>query len=86
MNNEYLTLGLWVAVFGAVFAFVWRKGYLRRLSNYVQETRQELKKCTWPTRDELRGSTVVVVVAFSLMSLFTVGVDVVLAFVIRTLL
>ena len=86
MNNEYLTLGLWVAVVGAVFAFVWRRGYLRRMSNYVQETRPELKKCTWPTREELRGSTVVVVVAFALMAMFTVGVDVILAFVISTLL
>jgi preprotein translocase SecE subunit len=84
--NEYLTLGIWVAVVGALFAFAWRKGYLRRLANYVRETQQELKKCTWPTIVELRGSTVVVVVAFTLLATFTVGVDVVFAFIIRQLI
>ena len=84
--NDYLTLLLWVVVVGAVFAFAWRKGYLRRLVGYAQETRVELKKCTWPTAQELKGSTVVVVVAFALLSAFTVGVDVILAYVVRQLL
>jgi preprotein translocase subunit SecE len=84
--SDYIELGLWVAVIGALFAFAWHKGYLKRFSNYILETRQELKKCTWPTPSELRGSTVVVVVAFALLAGFTVGVDVILAFVIRQLL
>jgi len=86
MNSEYLKLGLTVIVVGALFAFAWRKGYLRRLTTYTQETQQELKKCTWPTRDELRGSTVVVVVALVLLALYTVGVDVVLMYAVRQLL
>jgi preprotein translocase subunit SecE len=84
--NEYLKLGLVVVVVGALFALAWRKGYLRRLADYTQETSQELKKCTWPTREELRGSTVVVVVAFALMAVYTVGVDVVLMRIVRALL
>jgi preprotein translocase subunit SecE len=84
--NEYLNLGLWAAAVGALFAFAWRKGYLRRITAYTQETREELKKCTWPTVDELKGSTVVVVVTFAMLAAFTVGVDVVLAFVLRQLL
>ncbi len=44
-------------------ALLWRKGYLLRLTNYVQETREELRKCTWPTWDELKGSTVVVMIS-----------------------
>jgi preprotein translocase subunit SecE len=86
MNSEYLKLGLWVAVVGALFAFAWRKGYLRRLTNYSQETQQELKKCTWPTREELRGSTVVVVVAFALLASYTMVVDQVLMRIIRSML
>ena len=58
-----------------VFAFLWRKGYLLRLSNYVQETREELKKCTWPSRDELKGSTVVVMISILILGLFTVVID-----------
>ena len=86
MNNEYLKLALWAAVVGALFAFAWRKGYLRRLRGFSQETQQELKKCTWPTREELRGSTVVVVVAFALLACFTVAVDQVLMRIVRAML
>ncbi len=78
--NDYVKLGIWVVVVGGLFAYAWRKGYLARLSNYVIETREELKKCTWPSTNELKGSTVVVFVATALMSIFTVGVD----FVVRT--
>jgi preprotein translocase subunit SecE len=41
----------------------------------VQETREELKKCTWPTWEELKGSTVVVIVSVGLLGVFTVVVD-----------
>jgi preprotein translocase SecE subunit len=84
--NDYIKLLIWIVVVGAAFAFLWRKGYLKRLANYVQETQQELKKCTWPNRQELTGSTAVVIVAFSLMAIFTVVTDVVVSFVVRQLL
>jgi preprotein translocase subunit SecE len=73
--NYYLKLGIWVGVVGAVFLYLWRRGYLLRISNYVAETREELKKCTWPTREELKGSTVVVMVTLAILAAFTVGVD-----------
>ena len=84
--NEYIQLGLWAVVIGAAFAFAWHKGYLKKTAGYVQETRNELKQCSWPTREELKGSTVVVIVAFALMSAFTMGVDLVVAFLIRQML
>jgi len=43
-----------------VFTFLWRQGAFLRLSGYWGETMEELKKCTWPTWEELNGSTVVV--------------------------
>ena len=84
--NDYLTMAIWAAVIGAVFAFTWRKGYLKKVADYVQETQRELKQCTWPTREELKGSTVVVIVAFALLAALTMGVDVMVAFVVRQLL
>jgi preprotein translocase subunit SecE len=66
---------IWVALIGAAFAILWWQGQLKRLAAYVAETREELKKCTWPTWDELKGSTVVVSVAILLMGAFTVLVD-----------
>jgi hypothetical protein len=53
--NDYVILAIWVVVVGGLFAFMWRKGYLARMSNYTLETREELKKCTWPTMTELKG-------------------------------
>ena len=73
--NEFTKIGLGVAIIGAIFAFLWWRGYLKRLSAYIAETREELKKCTWPTWDELKGSTVLVFAAMLVLGLFTVLVD-----------
>ena len=62
-------------VIAVVFGILWRKGYLLRLSTYVRETREELKKCTWPSWDELKGSTVVVMISILILGLFTVVID-----------
>ena len=84
--NEYVKIGFWVVAIGATFAFLWRKGYLLRVSNYVAETREELKKCTWPSFEELKGSTVVVMITLALLGAFTVGVDFVVQQLIRLIL
>ena len=76
-------IGIWVAVVGILFGVLWRKGYLVRLTTYVQQTREELRKCTWPTWTELKGSTVVVAVSIVLLGGFTVLVDFVFAMVVR---
>ena len=54
-----------------------------RLRNYVLETREELRKCTWPSTDELKGSTMVVAISILLLGLFTMGIDFVLVHVVR---
>jgi len=82
-QNEYITLAIWVGVIAALFGFLWWKGHLARLANYVAETREELKKCTWPSWDELKGSTVVVTISILILGLFTVGVDLVLTMFVR---
>ena len=66
---------IWVAVIGVAFAIAWRKGLLVKLSNYVQQTKEELRKCTWPTWDELKGSTVLVALSILILGVFTVVVD-----------
>jgi len=54
-----------------------------RLRTYVLETREELRKCTWPSVDELKGSTVVVVISIILIGAFTVAIDFLLNGIIR---
>ena len=60
---------------GGIFAFMWWKGYLLKLSNYLQQTREELRKCTWPTWDELKGSTALIAVCIVALGGFTMVVD-----------
>ncbi len=81
--KDYYSLIIWVLVIGAGFAYAWRKGYLLRLSNYIQGTREELRKCTWPSKDELKGSTVVVMVSIFLLGIYTIGVDFFITLVVR---
>lgn len=84
--NDLLVIGVWVIVIGAAFAFAWYQGYLRRFAAYVIETREELRKCTWPSTEELKGSTVVVVVAIALLGGLTVAADFVIAHLVRIIL
>ena len=65
------------------FALLWWSGQLLRLSNYIEETREELKKCTWPTWAELKGSTVVVMISIAIIGGFTMAVDFVFAMMVR---
>jgi preprotein translocase subunit SecE len=45
--------------------------FFRRLRLFAREIMDELKKASWPTRAELRDSTVVVVLAALMLGLFT---------------
>jgi preprotein translocase subunit SecE len=76
--NDYTTIGIWAGVIAVAFAVLWFTGNLAKLRNYILETREELKKCTWPTWDELKGSTVVVMISIAILGAFTMAIDYVL--------
>src|SRR5438552_1352789 len=73
--SDLVKIGIWAAVVGTLFVVLWRKGYVRQLTDYVQQTREELRKCTWPTWDELKGSTVIAAISIVLLGGYTVLVD-----------
>ena len=85
MNQFYIQLLVWVVAVGVAFAILWKNGYLARLSAYVSETRDELKKCTWPTRDELMQSTLLIAVVMGSLGIFTMAVDFVVLYVVKKL-
>ena len=62
---------------GAFDAFT---GKIRR---FIVDTIAELKRCTWPTRQQLLESTGLVVVAIMILALFVFGVDELARVVIR---
>jgi preprotein translocase subunit SecE len=84
MQESYWII-IWAVVIGGVFAWLWRAGHLTRFADYVRLTKEELRKCTWPTVDELKGSTVVVAIAIVLLGGFTVAVDFVFTLVVNYL-
>ena len=61
---DYVTTGIWAGVIAAVFLILWFTGNLVKLRNYELET-----------REELRGSTVLVMISIFLLGAFTVIVD-----------
>ncbi len=81
--KDLVTLLIWIVVVGVIFGVLWYKGALLRISNYIVETREELRKCTWPSIDELKGSTVVILITIILLGGFLVGVDFIISQLIR---
>jgi preprotein translocase subunit SecE len=77
------TIYIWLGVLVVIIGILWKQGQLMRLANYVRETRDELKKCTWPTWAELKGSTIVVMICIVLIAVFTVVVDFVFMNLVR---
>ena len=77
--NSLIPVIVWGVVIAVVFGLLWWKGYIARLTVYFQETWHELKpgRCSWPTWNELRGSTVLVAVTIAMLGLFVTVLDLV---------
>ena len=57
-----------------------------KIKKYWRETVSELSKVTWPSKDEMVGSTIVTIVVSLIMGFFTFGVDMGLTRVMRLIL
>ena len=60
--------------------------FLRGVQEFVREVAAEFRKVTWPSRQELINSTVVVIVVTVVLALFLGAVDIVLARVVEWIL
>ena len=85
LMNIY-TIVIWTVVVLAAFIIAWRGGYIAKLSAYMQATRDELKKCAWPTWEELKGSTLVVGISIALLGGLKVALDTVFRLVMQTII
>jgi preprotein translocase subunit SecE len=47
-----------------------------KIVNFFNDVVKEMKKVTWPTSDELKESTVIVIVLCLILALFTYGIDI----------
>ncbi len=61
-------------------------GFIARVQEFVREVYAEFRKVTWPNRQELINSTVVVIAVTVVLAFFLGGVDIVLARVVERIL
>jgi preprotein translocase subunit SecE len=57
-----------------------------RLTQYLKETSQEMRRVSWPSLPELRESTVVVLVTVTIITFFIFVVDKVFDFIMKRLI
>ncbi|HYM21171.1 MAG TPA: preprotein translocase subunit SecE [Candidatus Kapabacteria bacterium] len=60
-----------------------KKGLVGKISGFVTEVQREMKKVTWPTREQLQDATIVTLSLTLLMSAFIFGVDKIFEVVLR---
>ncbi len=54
-----------------------KPGLVKQVKTFVQEVRVEMEKVTWPTREDLRASTTVVLIFLAIMAVIVGALDVV---------
>ncbi|MBU2445398.1 MAG: preprotein translocase subunit SecE [Bacteroidetes bacterium] len=56
-----------------------------KIINFFSDVVKEMKKVTWPTKDELKESTVIVIVTCVILSAFVYLIDMILNNIIKGL-
>jgi preprotein translocase subunit SecE len=57
-----------------------------KIKQFVQDVRQEMSRVSWPTREQLKGSTGVVIVFSLIFAAYTFAADQVLQQLVKLLL
>ena len=74
----YRVLGL-LAIAGVAVAVIYQTAIGRRAWGFVQDSRTEVRKVVWPTRQETMQTTLIVLVLVILVGLFLWALDTFLA-------
>ena len=59
---------------------------MNKITKFFKEVRQEMRYVSWPTKNDIKEGTTVVIVLSSIVAVFLSLVDSVFGFVIRTFL
>lgn len=59
---------------------------IEKSQQFLKEVRYETKKVTWPTMEESRGTTLVVIIVVIITAVFLFGVDFLLSRIINALM
>ncbi|UCD64319.1 MAG: preprotein translocase subunit SecE [Candidatus Zixiibacteriota bacterium] len=58
---------------------------MEKIKKFLKEVVAELRKVTWPSKDELVGSTIVTIVVSLIVAIFIGIVDRILTLIVRTI-
>ena len=59
---------------------------MEKIKTFVKDVNGELKKVSWPTWQELKESTIVVIIAGIILAIFVGIIDIIFNFVVALLL
>ena len=77
--NNWIHFAIWAVVIVALFGYLWWQGQITRLAGYCRETWVELQKCAWPSREELKGQTALIIIMVLLLGAYIYVLDRVLS-------
>jgi preprotein translocase subunit SecE len=60
-----------------------KAGWYRRLFSFLRDVRAELKKVTWPSRNEVYSTTIVVIIATVFFGLYLYFMDLIFSWVLN---
>jgi preprotein translocase subunit SecE len=86
--NLALAIGAGVALVGAAALIRWRQPVFSatsRATHYVEEVRAEVRKVTWPGLEELRKSTLVIIVFLIILGIIIGFMDYVFSYLLVNL-
>lgn len=63
-----------------------KKNLFKRIGEYLKEIKGELKKVTWPTKDDLIKTTIAVLVSSLIFGVFLFIVDMIFSRVINSII
>jgi preprotein translocase subunit SecE len=58
---------------------------IKKVTNFLTEVKAELTKVSWSNRQELIGSTTIVLLLTALMTVFIAGVDILLSHILKVI-
>jgi len=62
-----------------------RTGFFQRTSQFLRDTRAEMRRVSWPTLIEVKNTTIITLIAVVFFSIYLFGVDRVWGFLIEKL-
>src|SRR6266850_5104540 len=62
-----------------------RTGFIQRTSQFLRDTRAEMRRVSWPTANEVKNTTIITLIAVVFFAAYLFGVDRILSFLIEHL-